>query len=321
MFILLTFLLSTACANIDNVALCSSDIDCSLQWNNTLCLEVNVFGETTMKCTPDKPACRGASAGLCPSYQPPSMGYLNPQCIFENIEDAELAFDSAEVNLCSIGTSDASCFTSFEENNTTTIGRFRCVDAASCPRLSAFPNTCDECNTGGTSVCNDRGTCTHLSLLSSISKRGCLCYAGFGGARCDKIESDECEISCGHGGDCVDGSCVCMAPWKGDEQCTTCVSDAACENGGTCDVVTGTCACLDGFQGKTCGGAKHACVGVDCGEGQCIDGSCFCSRCVGSDCDLCADETCAECPASVATLVVVDFLYIALAGGLTMILL
>lgn len=299
------FLLQVLNAETNVIGLCESDEDCA-KWPDTVCIAVNTFEKIDKKCTPNKkgkPACRGASSGLCPSYQPSNIGFLNPQCIFEDLENSDLALD-ANVTLCKVGNSDAHCWLNIKNGNDTITGRYRCVDSAACPELSAFPDECDACKTGRDSNCNDRGTCTHVSQRK-MEKRGCVCYSGFSGSRCEKTVSNACDIDCGSGGafgDCVKGKCKCKNTWAGDIRCAKCTSDKACENGGTCEKKSGKCQCKDGYGGLTCGGTQHSCVGVRCGRGTCIDGECYCKQCIGDICPKCEDSTCGECTSTAVSI-------------------
>ncbi|KDO31596.1 hypothetical protein SPRG_03525 [Saprolegnia parasitica CBS 223.65] len=62
---------------------CSSDEECA-PFPGTVCVFILSGDYTQGKCTPNygkRPVCRGGQAGLCPSYQDPSSGYLNTQCV------------------------------------------------------------------------------------------------------------------------------------------------------------------------------------------------------------------------------------------------
>ncbi|EQC37120.1 hypothetical protein SDRG_05347 [Saprolegnia diclina VS20] len=62
---------------------CSNDEECA-KFPGTVCVFILSGDYTQGKCTPNygtRPVCRGGQAGLCPSYQDPSSGYLNTQCV------------------------------------------------------------------------------------------------------------------------------------------------------------------------------------------------------------------------------------------------
>nr|AIG56163.1 secreted protein [Achlya hypogyna] len=62
---------------------CEKDSDCK-KFPGTVCVKILTGDYTQGKCTPNygkRPVCRGGQAGLCPSYQDPSAGYLNTQCV------------------------------------------------------------------------------------------------------------------------------------------------------------------------------------------------------------------------------------------------
>uniref|UniRef100_H0VCB6 Delta-like protein n=1 Tax=Cavia porcellus TaxID=10141 RepID=H0VCB6_CAVPO len=101
----------------------------------------------------------------------------------------------------------------------------------------------------------------------------CRCSYGWQGRFCD-----ECVPYPG----CVHGSCVepwhcdCETNWGGllcDKDLNYCGSHRPCVNGGTCINVEPDqyrCACPDGYSGKNCERAEHACASNPCANG----GSC-----------------------------------------------
>lgn len=308
-------------AEIDERFNCQTDKDCQERWADSVCIEMELFGNDVRKCAPHreaiKPACRGSSFGLCPAYQSPSKGQLNVECVFRKVSSLNLLLSSSEngsLSLCEPGNVDSQCFLKLEleiQNvSKTYIGQFQCVDVNTCEQTSLFPQTCpgrdseSNCLTGSVQEqCNRRGTCTPSAFdqLASNTKQ-CLCQTGFGGNRCEKILGPECDVSCGENGDCVDGECECQEHWDSDAQCETCSSDEACLHG-TCGT-DGTCVCEEGYIGKQCDTTEHQCVGLTCGLGNCQEGICMCPVCRGDTCEKCTDKFCLECSKSDSLIVI-----------------
>ncbi|CAH0477776.1 unnamed protein product [Peronospora belbahrii] len=202
-------------------------------------------------------------------------------------------------------------------------GQFICLDVSDCPNKAADPSTCEPTTCQAPTskeVCTYHGTCTYKDK-KKITKRSCMCYAGFEGEKCEKEVSNACDVDCGTGGDCVDGECVCKEGFDGKEyegkkgkpnqRCTLCTNDLACQNGNTCNTETGKCLCGPGFTGDTCGATEDSCTTrTDCGVGACqvlANGSsaCFCPTCNPTCllCDMGIDSTfdCSTCATDAAT--------------------
>nr|AIG55542.1 secreted protein [Thraustotheca clavata] len=65
---------------------CLTDADCK-PFPGTVCVQIVSGDYSQGKCTPNygtRPVCRGGQAGLCPSYQDASLGYVNTQCVLVN---------------------------------------------------------------------------------------------------------------------------------------------------------------------------------------------------------------------------------------------
>jgi len=81
-------------ADDDPAYVCDSDAYCEKTFPGTACISVNNYGDIVSKCTPNtakRPACRGATPGLCPSYQSADIGYLNAHCVFVSEENLSLS--------------------------------------------------------------------------------------------------------------------------------------------------------------------------------------------------------------------------------------
>ncbi|KAG1708424.1 hypothetical protein DVH05_025103 [Phytophthora capsici] len=366
-------------ADDDPAYYCDSDSYCEKNYPGTVCISVNNYGDVVSKCTPNtakRPACRGATPGLCPSYQSADIGYLNAHCVFvseeylslsssgsatsgsgsgrrrlmgaaSNSSSAAAASGSAGASSTTSSASAASSTASStesskaasgsEEDSTATesgsgadsmysvtidgekvSGQFVCLDVSDCANKAADPSTCEPttCQAPDSKeVCTYHGTCTYKNK-KKITKRSCMCYAGFEGDKCEKEVSNACDVDCGTGGDCVDGECVCKKGFDGksydgkkgkpNQRCTRCTNDLACQNDNTCNTETGKCICGPGYTGDTCGATEDSCTTrTDCGIGACqvlANGSsaCYCPMCspTCSLCDMDINSTfdCSTCP-------------------------
>ncbi|DBA02364.1 TPA: hypothetical protein N0F65_007183 [Lagenidium giganteum] len=205
------------------------------------------------------------------------------------------------------------------------VGVFKCVNATECDNYAAdsdscYPKGCGA-SKGSSKFCNNQGTCSNINL-ASVKQRGCKCYKGFSGGKCEMTDdTNECDVDCGVGGVCTDGVCVCKPGFDGkgkgkkgtkDARCSKCTSDQACKNGGTCDAESGKCQCKPGFSGAQCQEVEDGCTKLKCGnKGSCKvgddgKGKCYCQKCSGNTCAACEDKSCEECPASAATTVTVS---------------
>ncbi|TWW72443.1 Protein jagged-2 [Takifugu flavidus] len=98
----------------------------------------------------------------------------------------------------------------------------------------------------------------------------CSCNYGWQGALCD-----EClpYPGCVHGTCGVPWECICEKNWGGllcDKDLNYCGTNRPCRNGGTCmntEPDEYNCACPDGYSGKNCQIAEHACASNPCANG------------------------------------------------------
>uniref|UniRef100_A0A1A8CXW6 Delta-like protein n=1 Tax=Nothobranchius kadleci TaxID=1051664 RepID=A0A1A8CXW6_NOTKA len=135
----------------------------------------------------------------------------------------------------------------------------------------------------------------------------CVCNYGWRGQFCD-----ECVLhpGCVHGTCNLPWQCNCERNWGGlmcDKDLNYCGRHQPCINGGTCmntEPDEYHCACPQGFSGKNCEIAEHACVSAPCANGGvCHEGSsgyeCQCPpgwegpTCT-SNLDECASGPCAQ---------------------------
>ncbi|OWY97370.1 GPI-anchored serine rich tenascin-like glycoprotein, partial [Phytophthora megakarya] len=227
---------------------------CEKNYPGTVCISVNNYGDVISKCTPNtskRPACRGAQPGLCPSHQSADLGYLNAHCVFVSEENLSLSrksspsrfilgfhlsidvfhvFNFYEARLaqsverktlnlaCGRGSDADALYTTTVAGEEVT-GQFVCLDVSDCESNAADPSTCYPTACGSSDSkeqCTYHGTCTYKSK-KKITKRTCMCYAGFEGDMCSTEVSNACDVDCGAGGDCVDGECVCKEGFDGKE--------------------------------------------------------------------------------------------------------
>uniref|UniRef100_A0A665X7A8 Delta-like protein n=1 Tax=Echeneis naucrates TaxID=173247 RepID=A0A665X7A8_ECHNA len=98
----------------------------------------------------------------------------------------------------------------------------------------------------------------------------CKCNYGWQGPLCD-----EClpYPGCVHGTCTEPWQCTCEKNWGGllcDKDLNYCGTNRPCKNGGTCmntEPDEYNCACPDGYSGKNCEIAEHACVSNPCANG------------------------------------------------------
>ncbi|XP_061602433.1 protein jagged-2b isoform X2 [Cololabis saira] len=98
----------------------------------------------------------------------------------------------------------------------------------------------------------------------------CICHYGWQGQFCD-----ECELhpGCVHGTCSAPWQCNCEQNWGGllcNKDLNYCGRHQPCVNGGTCmntEPDEFHCACPQGYSGKTCQIAEHACVSNPCTNG------------------------------------------------------
>uniref|UniRef100_A0A8C5HMP1 Delta-like protein n=1 Tax=Gouania willdenowi TaxID=441366 RepID=A0A8C5HMP1_GOUWI len=135
----------------------------------------------------------------------------------------------------------------------------------------------------------------------------CKCNYGWQGPKCD-----EClpYPGCVHGTCAEPWHCTCEKNWGGllcDKDLNYCGTNRPCKNGGTCmntEPDEYNCACPDGYSGKNCEIAEHACVSNPCANGgtchevpsgfECHCPSGWSGPTCAKDTDECASSPCAQ---------------------------
>ncbi|PWA29810.1 hypothetical protein CCH79_00007720, partial [Gambusia affinis] len=130
------------------------------------------------------------------------------------------------------------------------------------------------------------------------------CNYGWDGPLCDRCLP---YPGCVHGTCTEPWQCTCEKNWGGllcDKDLNYCGTNQPCKNGGTCmntEPDEYNCACLDGYSGKNCEIAEHACLSNPCANG----GTCHevpsgfeCHCPAGWSGPTCAEDTdeCASAP-------------------------
>ncbi|KAL7380199.1 hypothetical protein ABVT39_013519 [Epinephelus coioides] len=135
----------------------------------------------------------------------------------------------------------------------------------------------------------------------------CKCNYGWQGPLCD-----EClpYPGCVHGTCNEPWQCTCEKNWGGllcDKDLNYCGTNRPCKNGGTCmntEPDEYNCACPDGYSGKNCEIAEHACVSNPCANGgtchevpsgfECHCPAGWSGPTCAKDTDECASSPCAQ---------------------------
>ncbi|XP_078145607.1 protein jagged-2-like [Centroberyx gerrardi] len=135
----------------------------------------------------------------------------------------------------------------------------------------------------------------------------CKCNYGWQGPFCD-----EClpYPGCVHGTCNEPWQCTCEKNWGGllcDKDLNYCGTNRPCKNGGTCmntEPDEYNCACPDGYSGKNCEIAEHACVSNPCASGgtchevpsgfECHCPAGWSGPTCAKDTDECASSPCAQ---------------------------
>lgn len=184
------------------------------------------------------------------------------------------------------------------------------------PRDDYFGHyTCDqsgkpECREGWTgdackiAVC--KPGCSAVHGTCSVPGE-CKCHYGWQGPLCDQCLP---YPGCVHGTCSEPWKCECEKNWGGllcDKDLNYCGTNRPCKNGGTCmntEPDEYNCACPDGYSGKNCEIAEHACVSNPCANGgtchevssgfecQCPPG--WSGPTCAKDTDECASDPCAH---------------------------
>ncbi|KAE8289443.1 Protein jagged-2 [Larimichthys crocea] len=176
------------------------------------------------------------------------------------------------------------------------------------------------CDQFGNLECMEGWTNLTSSCKSAICKQGCSlehgtcsmpgeckCNYGWQGPLCD-----EClpYPGCVHGTCSEPWQCTCEKNWGGllcDKDLNYCGTNRPCKNGGTCmntEPDEYNCACPDGYSGKNCEIAEHACVSNPCANGgtchevpsgfECHCPAGWSGPTCAKDTDECASSPCAQ---------------------------
>ncbi|CAJ0960526.1 unnamed protein product, partial [Ranitomeya imitator] len=130
-------------------------------------------------------------------------------------------------------------------------------------------------------ICDQNGNKTSICSQGCSSKHGtckvpgeCRCQYGWQGQYCDKCIP---HPGCVHGTCIEPWQCLCETNWGGqlcNKDLNSCGTYQPCLNGGTCSN-TGPdkyeCSCTEGYSGRNCEIAEHACLSDPCHNG----GSCL----------------------------------------------
>uniref|UniRef100_A0A1A8FJA7 Delta-like protein n=1 Tax=Nothobranchius korthausae TaxID=1143690 RepID=A0A1A8FJA7_9TELE len=159
----------------------------------------------------------------------------------------------------------------------------------------------EDCNTA---ICKQGCNPSH----GTCKKPGeCKCNYGWDGPLCDRCLP---YPGCVHGTCSEPWQCTCEKNWGGllcDKDLNYCGTNRPCKNGGTCmntEPDEYNCACPDGYSGKNCEIAEHACLSNPCANGgTCHEVSsgfeCHCPAgwsgpTCAKDTDECASSPCAQ---------------------------
>ncbi|XP_047201700.1 protein jagged-2-like isoform X1 [Girardinichthys multiradiatus] len=118
-----------------------------------------------------------------------------------------------------------------------------------------------------TAICKQG--CSPLHGTCSIPGE-CKCNYGWDGPLCDRCLP---YPGCVHGTCTEPWLCTCEKNWGGllcDKDLNYCGTNQPCKNGGTCmntEPDEYNCACPDGYSGKNCEIAEHACLSNPCANG------------------------------------------------------
>ncbi|KDO31597.1 hypothetical protein SPRG_03526 [Saprolegnia parasitica CBS 223.65] len=276
---------------------CSSDEECA-KFPGTVCVFILSGDYSQGKCTPNygtRPVCRGGQAGLCPSYQDPSAGYLNTQCVL--IDKAmQPATDT-----------DAIVPVATKNGSTPATVRFLLVAANETtePPLASVSASGSGDGTVVRTPVKDQPCPTNPSL--SLADPKCWFTTSY------QNTTLTVQYKCVDYDMCLTQSAYSQESQKVKEAycrpqgCVT-GDKSLCNNRGTCQANSAidvmlprkyACRCYAGFTGTQCEKSDGtADCDVDCGQGgACIDNKCSCYKgYVGKNirCDKCTSNDACE---------------------------
>ncbi|OWZ00528.1 GPI-anchored serine rich tenascin-like glycoprotein [Phytophthora megakarya] len=255
-------------ADDDPAYYCDSDSYCAKQYPGTVCISVNNYGDVVSKCTPNtskRPACRGATPGLCPSYQSADIGYLNAHCVFVAEENLDL---SSSGSATSGSGSD----------------RRRLMAAASNSSSAAASAATSTASSGSTASSTASSSSTAAASASG-SEDSTATESGSGASAMYSVTIDGEKVSgqfvCLDVSDCANkaadpSTCeptACQAP----DSKEVCTYHGTCTYKNKKKITKRTCSCYAGFEGDKCEKEVSNACDVDCGTGgDCVDGECSC---------------------------------------------
>nr|AIG56164.1 secreted protein [Achlya hypogyna] len=278
---------------------CKKDADCKA-FPGTVCVQIVSGDYSQGKCTPNygtKPVCRGGQAGLCPSYQDPSLGYLNTQCVL-----IDKAMQPA---------TDTDAIVPVSKDNATTVtpssSSLSPATTAASSKTPLVPATT------ATTLRYLLVSETNATTAPPTSSSGSASSSG-GPAPRTPLKAQACPTNPSL--TLADPACWFTTEYQNTTrtvqyQCVDydmCLSQSLCNNRGTCqanaaiDVMlprTYSCRCYAGFTGTKCEKSDGtADCDVDCGQGgACIDNKCSCyAGYVGKNlrCDKCTSNAACE---------------------------
>ncbi|XP_041359314.1 delta-like protein D [Gigantopelta aegis] len=144
------------------------------------------------------------------------------------------------------------------------------VSNYTCTCPSGFTGPSCESETCFRGFCLNNGECS-----DSGGQRHCRCRRGFGGRRCEHVETMCGDLDCRNNASCrrVDAEWMCLCPpgftgLECESEIDECES-SPCFNGGTCrDRINGYhCECHNGYLGRNCDIALDPCLGFECFNG------------------------------------------------------
>jgi hypothetical protein len=170
-------------------------------------------------------------------------------------------FENGPLMMCEHKTCAGAC----GQNGKCDLSTGECICALGWSGVNCKTQECPE------PTCNSHGNC-----VKSKDGEMCECDENWGNAGCSKhLCSDDDEHMCSGNGQCIQGQCLCHAPFYG-ESCETRGCPLGCSSKGFCRP-DGQCECESGFKGsgceiKTCPDCVHGKCNTDSLECVCDDG-------------------------------------------------